>query len=261
VLAKYLGSMQNRRNMSERIAFGLSGDSNSMLQMDIPPAVLARIQEDGRFRLPTSAKEMQRSPMLFEQLDGGVVRASVLNRRIGRLGDGSDKRLALTRVINLISWVDGFAEPSEQDEAIQIEVSSRPLQDGTRYGLDMEIAWPEADDSAAQDLATMAMRRAAVDLRYLRGDHRSRERQLRLVEQLVGASVARMGEHAGVSLIAHADGSCTADTDGSSYGYGMPKFGVYAHNLYSHEMQLLCITGGVAIACADQLIDTTGSPN
>jgi len=54
----------------------------------------------------------------------------------------------------------------------------------------------------------------------------------------------------GITLETNPVGACSMDTDGTDYDEDSEKIKLYDHNLYNHEMQLICIAGLVALAKA-----------
>ncbi|MFA5004171.1 MAG: hypothetical protein WC498_02735 [Candidatus Saccharimonadales bacterium] len=237
--------------MKDTIRFGLSGNPRSMLSVNIPTVVLERMDAGGAaFKLPKSQRARAHSPLIFEQGTEGGLQATVLNRRIGRLAP-EYKYNALRQVVSFIEKLSAWTDRDERDPAIDIDVGSLPINKGERYGLDMTIAWPDIEGGTLSRLATTAMIGVATDLRYFRDVEPGRQGYSNFLRETVGAVVERED---GVQIIALAGGSSTVDTDGDYHRPDKPQFEVYGHNLYSNEMQLICMVGGVAIAHADELV-------
>ncbi len=66
-----------------------------------------------------------------------------------------------------------------------------------------------------------------------------------MLDDLVYAQVNR--QH-GVTLETNPIASASLDTDGNSYNPEDSVIELSAHNMYAHEMQLICLSGLIAIA-------------
>lgn len=104
------------------------------------------------------------------------------------------------------------------------------------FGMNAELLWPSVSDKVASELATSAMRSMARDVGLCSEDQ---------INRMVYASVSRAH---GITLETNPIGSCSLDTDGSDYRSDQDRVSLYAHNLYTHEMQLVCLSGLIAIA-------------
>jgi len=106
------------------------------------------------------------------------------------------------------------------------------------YGMEAEFDWPNLPDDQAARIATNAMRRMATDL----GTYAD--------EMLPGMVYARVRRADGITLETNPVASSSMDTDGTEYRASSERVTLYAHNLYTHEMQLICISGLIALAGA-----------
>jgi len=112
-----------------------------------------------------------------------------------------------------------------------------------RYGygvfrMSAELKWPAVSDQSASNIATDAMRRMARNL----GIYKDKN-----IDSLVYANVRRSD---GITLETNPAGSCGMDTDGMKYSPDSETVSLIDHNLYTHEMQLVCISGLIALANA-----------
>ena len=151
-----------------------------------------------------------------------------------------DRNAAVVRILELLDesnignyWrIDGSGNT---DLEVQIGYERRGY--GV-FGMHAEIVRPTVSDSRATEVATKAMRQMAHDL----GTYPDKD-----ISKLVYAQVSTTH---GISLETNSLISCTIDTDGDEYDANSEKIALSAHNLYSHEMQLICISGLIALAKA-----------
>jgi len=106
------------------------------------------------------------------------------------------------------------------------------------YGMNAEILRPRVSDKAAALAATHAMQQMAHDL----GTYADKD--------IPGMVYAQVSTAQGITLETNPAGSSSMDTDGDEYEATSEKISLYAHNLYTHEMQLICISGLIALAKA-----------
>lgn len=169
-----------------------------------------------------------------------------------------DSLAAITKCIESVSaWSHDYSDPR-----LHVELYSAPVPGDGRLGMMADIQWPEASDDDLTELATQTMRQAAFALRHdadmeeYQGKKIRRSRWIKHIESMVYAQVSR---DRGVTLETNPMGSCSLGTDGSWYQPTDETFEIQAHNIYSHEQQLICLTGCIAIAHADELL-ATGEP-
>ena len=62
---------------------------------------------------------------------------------------------------------------------------------------------------------------------------------------------ASFSTQSGITLETNPAASSSMDTDGQSYKGSQPIIELYAHNLYTHEAQLICLAGLIALAGGD----------
>ena len=104
------------------------------------------------------------------------------------------------------------------------------------YGLQARMRWPELSDEEASRRATQAMQAMARTTRLL-------------PEHLIDTSVyAHFSRRRGVDLETNPAGASGLGTSGQDYTPHRETISLYGGNLYSHRMQLVCISGLLAVA-------------
>lgn len=104
------------------------------------------------------------------------------------------------------------------------------------YGLQARLRWPELSDAEASHQATDAMRAMARTTRLL-------------PENLIDESVyARFSRERGIDFETNSAAASGIGTSGQHYIPYSEYADLYASNLYTHRMQLVCISGLLAVA-------------
>ena len=106
------------------------------------------------------------------------------------------------------------------------------------YGMSAEIKRPTVSDRDATLIATRAMRKMALDL----GTYSAKK-----IPHMVYAQIST---ESGMSFETNPIASSTMDTDGMEYEAESERISLSGHNLYTHEMQLICISGIIALVKA-----------
>lgn len=167
-------------------------------------------------------------------LDATAVRRSV---------DNETRERNTRRILEILdeTGIGGRVHTREQEERPNLSEDIGFTRRGYGvFGMTAEILWPNLSDKEATHEATQAMRAMAHNL----GTYSDEEMPL-----YVAAEVNRSY---GITLETNPVGSCSMDTDGSEYAYQLSEGGtervtLHAHNLYTHEMQLICISGLIAL--------------
>lgn len=128
-------------------------------------------------------------------------------------------------------------QTGRNDSDLSVQIGYKQRGYGV-YGLHAEIARPTVPDDEATRVATQAMRRMAHDL------------GLYPDAQIPGMVYARVSHVQGITLETSGEGSCSLETDGGSYDQTSETIELYPHNLYAHQMQLVCISGLIALVKA-----------
>lgn len=155
---------------------------------------------------------------------------------VRKTNDQFERQEKTARILELLDesriGYDRRAGLDDTNLAIDIGFTSRGY--GV-YGMDAEMAWPAVTDVEASLAGTRAMRQMAYDL----GTYSDK--------QIPGMVYAHVDRARGITLETNPAGSCSMDTDGSEYRPTADRVTLYAHNLYTHEMQLICIAGLISI--------------
>jgi hypothetical protein len=162
---------------------------------------------------------------------------------VGRTDDFFEREQRARRILELLdeSNIDGRWHSGEEGNAsATIAIGFQQRGYGV-YGMTAELDWPDLSDEAASRLASTAMRHMARAI-GLHDDVSERELRRR-----VYASVSRQS---GITLETNPAASSSMDTDGMEYTPGGERASLYSHNLYTHSMQLVCISGIIALARA-----------
>lgn len=162
---------------------------------------------------------------------------------VGRLPEKHERELASRQILKLLIE-SGIGYHATTDEA---ESSDLLIQIGlTRhgygvFGMDAMFSWPDLPDGEASMIATRAMRQMARNLGlYPEASNK----------ELAGMVYAHLDRRSGITLETNPAGSSSMDTNGSRYRPGAERVKLESHNLYTHEMQLVCIAGIIALAKA-----------
>jgi len=107
------------------------------------------------------------------------------------------------------------------------------------FGMDATILRPSISDEEATFIATRAMRQMAHDL----GTYSDKD--------IPGMVYANVSTEQGMTLETNPAAASSIDTDGSEYDPLSERIFLYSHNLFSHESQLICISGLIALAKAN----------
>lgn len=170
--------------------------------------------------------------------------------KVGKRRNPNNYQDDLTLTSSIARGIFYLAKDEETDERLNITTMGEVLGDGMTRSMQVDLKMPDWDNEKLSDnvlsgLVAMAMRRTARQLKYGVVDKRS------YVDSMVYGSVRR---ERGITLETNPVGSCSLDTDGSEFESSDERLNLYGHNLYSHEQQLICFTGAVALAYADKLV-------
>lgn len=210
------------------------------LFLDLPPKVGARIQKKDT-ALHDQIRALGSKDRRFIDLrvpdETDSLRMYINTKKIGAEDGEQRRRQAAEQVISVLRGIRTWTDAEELDSNLDVHLGVKPVPDG-RLAISATVKWPEGvTDDAMAGFATTVMQETAHKLHYER----------KLIPDLVGAVVDR---ERGVTLQTNPIGSCSIDTDGSSYNPIESTFEVSAHNIYTSIQQLICFSGAVAIANA-----------
>lgn len=219
--------------MAETLRFGFE---KTRMCLDVPQDIMDNAVDSGCYtkQVLTFAQPEDRV-VTSRPIEGGR-RLTFSTQKTGRLPDRL-KRDRCKQMVVVVDEVTQAAPDDRQDPSLSVEMGVDYINNGDRLGFNARVRWPDADPIDVQIAATRAMCRTAKSLRYMA--------DVCPVEDLVYAQVDR---ERGVTLETNPMASASLDTDGDSYNLDDPVIDLSAHNMYSHEMQLICLSGLIAIA-------------
>jgi hypothetical protein len=147
----------------------------------------------------------------------------------------------LLRATTLLATVTGA------EHGVDVYIGESRYEDGVRLPVSVELDWPDGiDDATLSRLGTEYMHAAALGLRMFDGDDEQ--------ERLEGV-FAHVDRTSGLTLQTNPIGSCAVDTVPMDYMLGEGHVRAVDHNIYSAEQQIVCVSGALAIAYAEELLD------
>ncbi|MDN5275995.1 MAG: hypothetical protein JWN33_644 [Candidatus Saccharibacteria bacterium] len=221
-------------SMTERLRYENYDDG---IILRIPDEVMEKVI-DSETLLRTFSLPAKQRVVNFESKGQEGANITLNYTKAGSMRDHVVRGNAFTQLTKVSTEVASLVPYDLEDPALNVNMSREYINAGDRLGMSAELAWPELADQDIQQVATDAMRSSAVNLRYA---------SRRIIPSLVYALVSRSE---GITLETNPAGSCSLDTDGMHYDPEASKVELYAHNLYAREMQLICLSGLVAIARA-----------
>ena len=214
--------------MTERLNYGLNGNN---VFLDTPNEIIDTLRdtdEDYAQQLSTRNRYMSVDP--GEKISRLEVQAAYM-------GDARERSIVprrVTRALRLLNSAANLATPDQQDENLSVGMGAEsPV---AKLFMQARFRWPDESDEILQEHATAAMRQTATDLRFY---------PKRQINQEVFAIIDRKQ---GVTFETNVIGSCSLDTDGYKYRPENPEVIVYGHNLHNSAMQLICLSGLIAVA-------------
>jgi hypothetical protein len=218
------------------------------LGMTVGNEQLASAMDNERF---TSARDYLLKQTLFSEETVGETTGYVLG--LAAIGNRRNPELRKADLNNVSEFLGTLLwNPFinyEVDEQTKIAVDLGPYYafgGSDRLGMAANVRWPRAPDNDVAKRATDIMQEAASNLKYAHDLARKYG-----YKDMVYAYVSRQN---GVVLETNPMGSCSIGTDGFDFRPEEPVFELHSHNLYAVEQQLVCLTGALAIAHADTLL-------
>lgn len=217
--------------MSETLQFNFH---ETKMCLDVPQNIFDETLSKGEYFSRIVGFHAQRRVVDTTNIDGGV-RLSLNMKRAGSSADRRVKHDRCRQLITAVEEVAAITPKDQQDPNLSVEIGIEPIGGSNRYGFNAVVKRPVASPSIVQNAATTAMRQTAEELRYM-------------PKSILSNSVYAHMTESYVSLETNPVGSCSLDTDGVEYEPDSSDINLYAHNLYNHEMQLICLSGLIAIA-------------
>lgn len=213
------------------------GFNDSRIYLDVPQDVfeLAIGRSSSLAKIVT--EPANKRVVNVEAGDGGT-RLSLNTKRAGNSQDRNIKELKCHDMVQALAEVAAHTPRRKHDPALQVVLGTERINNGDRFGMTARLRWPERSNSELGSIATRAMRQTALDLRHANQSI------------LPGMVYAQVDRQRGVTLETNPAGSCSMDTDGERYDTNEPFMELNAHNLYTHSMQIICLSGLISIARA-----------
>jgi len=161
---------------------------------------------------------------------------------VGRAKDMKEKEARAKRILEIL-YASGIAYGGRNglgDSRFSINIGFQQVAYGV-YGMGAELRWPKLSDARASAIGTEAMRAMARDLK------------LYPETEIGGMVYAGIQRAYGMTFGTNPAASSSMDTDGMEYSPQAKKVNLYAHNLYTRQMQLVCIKGIMAVAGVEQV--------
>lgn len=221
--------------MIERMWYG---HQESRIYVDIPQDIFDVAMAETKYLAKIIEFRAQQRVVEVESLDGG--RRLLLNaKRAGNIKSDFVKEDRAKQMVYALAAVASHSLENQLDPNLTVDMGVNRLGDGERLGMTAFVTWPARPESEVQTTATSAMRQTASELSYISP-----------ASLIAGSVYAQLDRRHGVSLQTDLMGSCDIGTNGMFYKPESPVIELNAHNLYSHSMQLICLSGLIAIARA-----------
>ena len=222
----------------QQLHFGFEKSAaNQRLFVDVPGNVLAAVESRQAMHKRLRFLRSVRVRCVDVEEGDTASRLYINYKKIGGIQDDMRKRRTIYTLGATLNDFQAFA----QDPHITADFGTEPTDLG-HLSLFIDVQWPNRqEDVHLQTVATTIMRDSARKLRYVSPS---------LIPDLVYAQVHRPTQ---VSLIVNDMGGCEASTYGGFYKPASPRFELSAGNLYHPDMQLICFSGGVALAHAPEI--------
>ena len=184
---------------------------------------------EGGILVETKLAEKVNEPyQLF--LDATVVR---------RAKDRNEQEAKTRKILEYLdeSNIGHNQEVKDQTSDLEIQIGFERRGYGV-FGMSAEMLRPTISDREASRIATEGMQQMARNLGIYSDD------------QIPGMVYAFISQERGMVFETNPAGACSMDTDGMEYDPMSERISLNSHNLYTHEMQLICISGLIALAKA-----------
>lgn len=213
------------------------GFDDSRICLDIPQDIFELAMDSSELLTQIVDAPANKRVVNTEANDGGT-RLSLNTKRAGNSQDRYIKEFKCRDMVQALAEVATFTPRRKHDPALQVALGTERINNDDRFGMSAKLRWPSRSNSELRSIATQAMQQTALELHYV---------SQTILPDMVYAQIDRQR---GVTLETNPVGSCSMDTDGGTYEADDPSMKLYAHNIYNHEMQLICLSGLISIARA-----------
>jgi hypothetical protein len=219
--------------MVERLRYDFD---NENLVLDVPQAIVESTMAETRLDEVLSSSERL---VRLENGDGGarfIFDGRAFTKQLKKQPDGAEP--FASHWLYTLNEVRRRTPVEFLDPNLDVEMSDGPLQDASgqqRRGMRADLAWPMPDDQDATYLATIAMRRTALQFGYVG-------------KSIIDSVYASANLQHGAELQALDIGCCCLTTQGEDYRSHQEKVELSGHNLYNRQVVLTCLSGLVVLA-------------
>ena len=205
------------------------------LILSVDAETLARYREDEKGARFLSALQKAR---IFGIEEAHHQDVAVISVRSSSLTRYKDAPVTTVKVLHTLYNLTEAAQTMPQ-VAMSQEVLDRAAN---RYGMMVELRWPEATPLAAATFATRHMQRFAQSI-DLNGSQ-----AMNTANDMVYVAASR---EQGIIIETNPVGSCNISAGGYGYDSKLDTVELWQHNIYSPGQQLACLMGAVSFATAD----------
>ena len=219
--------------MTKTLQYGMNEQS---VYLDIPDPVIQRIMRDDNSSLVRmSGVTRSRRVIEIDQHEDGW-RLILEQGRVGNMHNAVVRGNAVRQMVASLVEVTTFTRPAEKDPLLDVTMELDRTHRRDPLGMKATLIWPDSSDRTLTLVASDAMRETAGLLGYVNKNE-------------VNAQVSALVERSrGISLSAMNARRSGIETIGSGYDPESEATVLVAHNLSQREMQLVCLSGLVAIA-------------
>ena len=212
--------------------------NNTDLLLDVEESTVAAAYEHERPAKVLNA--LTKGNILIEEQDGAAaLRRYVLHNKTMAIYHDAPRA-----VLEAYQYLyDTYSEPDDRLPVVRMSLDPIDIFN-SRYGVQIELAWPDCDEDIAATFATERMQAFARHL-YNSGKSSERVRQETIY--------AQANRRQGVLFQTNPMGSCSIESDHRDYT-GSRTVDLGQHNIHNAEQQLICLVGAVAFANADNRI-------
>lgn len=214
------------------------------LALMVPRKLWEDASEDrklSRYLSMLAGNEHQAIKLLGLSKGRSPVRVMINEKRIGK---SAIKPVLAKAVTGALVCLEEMAGPERQDPAIKTKLAIDPADPSGRLATHFTLTWPTGPESELAEIATDAMFESASRLGYSKPYH---------IGQEVFAKVNR--QKYGIRLRLDRELDQYLRTNREMHDPASKVVELNQSNLYSHEQQLICLAGSVAIAHADALVN------
>ena len=210
------------------------GHNDGAIELSIPDDIFQQATNEYEILASTLGLPSDQALFIVDKAND----RTILTTDLDKIAESQpEKETRLARVVYALGAVAEVAMLEDRkDPMMEVMMGVKVLADDSRLDMNGRLNRPLDDDGQMERRATAAMRRTARRLQYMPES---------ILDSLVYAEVHN--SH-GVTIETNPMGSCSLDTDGDYYRPDSESADVYGHNIYSHEIQVICLSGLIAVA-------------